>query len=391
MKICGIIAEYNPFHLGHIKQIEYVKKELGAEKVVAILSGNFTERGEPAVLNKFLRAEHAIKGGADLVIELPTVLTVANAETFAFGAVSLLNSLGVADGLCFGVESGEKEQYISLAREMNNESKEFKKILKENLEKGYSLCKSKYETVKALGGEYDESLISSPNNILGLEYTKALLKLNSAIEIFPLKREVNHAEEKLRKGISSAGSIRKAIRAGKKRATKVALPKFVYKDLKGFPEELEKTTLAAAIIKDAEEIAEVPDCTEGLENRIKALLKDNKTLPELLNKVTTRRYTESRIRRILTCNLLGITRPLVVTALNKPLYAKVLATNKSGLELIAEIEKNGNVPLLTRKSDLSKLGKSALAVYDIDVIANELYSLSTDEKINENQMIIAER
>ncbi|MBO4594312.1 MAG: nucleotidyltransferase family protein [Clostridia bacterium] len=126
MKICGIIAEYNPFHLGHIKQIEYVKKELGAEKVVAILSGNFTERGEPAVLNKFLRAEHAIKGGADLVIELPTVLTVANAETFAFGAVSLLNSLGVADGLCFGVESGEKEQYISLAREMNNESKEFK-------------------------------------------------------------------------------------------------------------------------------------------------------------------------------------------------------------------------------------------------------------------------
>ncbi|MBO4594311.1 MAG: nucleotidyltransferase family protein [Clostridia bacterium] len=264
-------------------------------------------------------------------------------------------------------------------------------MLKENLEKGYSLCKSKYETVKALGGEYDESLISSPNNILGLEYTKALLKLNSAIEIFPLKREVNHAEEKLRKGISSAGSIRKAIRAGKKRATKVALPKFVYKDLKGFPEELEKTTLAAAIIKDAEEIAEVPDCTEGLENRIKALLKDNKTLPELLNKVTTRRYTESRIRRILTCNLLGITRPLVVTALNKPLYAKVLATNKSGLELIAEIEKNGNVPLLTRKSDLSKLGKSALAVYDIDVIANELYSLSTDEKINENQMIIAER
>ena len=391
MKICGIIAEYNPLHLGHIKQIKYAKKELGAEKVVIILSGNFTERGEPAVLNKFLRAEHAIKGGADLVIELPTVLTVANAETFAFGAVSLLNSLGVADGLCFGVESGEKEQYISLAREMNNESKEFKKILKENLEKGYSLCKSKYETVKALGGEYDESLISSPNNILGLEYTKALLKLNSAIEIFPLKREVNHAEEKLRKGISSAGSIRKAIRAGKKRATKVALPKFVYKDLKGFPEELEKTTLAAAIIKDAEEIAEVPDCTEGLENRIKALLKDNKTLPELLNKVTTRRYTESRIRRILTCNLLGITRPLVVTALNKPLYAKVLATNKSGLELIAEIEKNGNVPLLTRKSDLSKLGKSALAVYDIDVIANELYSLSTGEKINENQMIIAER
>ena len=390
MKICAIIAEYNPFHLGHLRQIEYVKKDLGAEKVVVILSGNFTERGEPAILNKFLRAEHAISGGADLVIELPTVLAVANAETFALGAVSLINSLGVVDGLCFGIESGEKEQYISLAKEMNNESKEFKKILKENLEKGYSLCKSKYETVKSLGGEYDESLISSPNNILGLEYTKALLKLNSSIEIFPIIREVTHDEEKLRKGISSAGSIRKAIRSGKKKATKKTLPKFVYKDLKDFPTDLENMTLAAAIIKDAKDIAEVPDCTEGLENRIKALLKDNKTLTELLNKVTTRRYTESRIRRILTCNLLGITRPLVVSAVSKPLYAKVLATNKKGLELISDIEKNGGVPLLTRKSDVNKLGKTALSVFDIDVKANELYSLSTGEKLNENQMIIAE-
>lgn len=390
MKICAIIAEYNPFHLGHLKQIEYVKKNLGAEKVIVILTGNFTERGEPAILNKFLRAEHAIKGGADLVIELPAVLAVANAETFAFGAVSLINSLGVVDGLCFGVESGEKERYLSLAREMNNESKEFKKILKENLERGYSLCKSKYEAVKAFGGEYDESLISSPNNILALEYTKALLKLNSPIEIFPIKREVNHSEEKLRKGVSSAGSIRKAIRAGKKKATKAALPKYVYKDLKGFPEELEKLTLAAAITMEAREIAEVPDCTEGLENRIKALLKDNKTLSGLLEKVTTRRYTESRIRRILTCNLLGIKRPLVITALTKPLYAKVLATNKRGLELISEIEKAGNVPLLTRKSDVNKLGKAALPVFEIDVKANELYSLSTGEKLNENQMIIAE-
>ena len=391
MKVCAIIAEYNPFHNGHLRQIEYVKNVLNAEKIVVVSSGNFTERGEGAILSKFTRAKHAVLSGVDAVIELPTVLSVANAETFALGAVSLISSLGIVDGLCFGVESGEKEDYLSLAKAMNNESKEFKRILKENLDKGYSLCKSKFEAVKSLGGVYDESLISTPNNILGLEYVKALLKLKSDIGIYPLLRNSDHNDGKLNKGITSAKSIRLALDEKKIKPIRKTVPEYVYNDLKSAhfsQKDFEKLILGALITVDKKRLAEVPDCTEGLENRIKALLKDNKSIDALIKKVTTRRYTESRIRRILTCNMLNITRPLVLTALSRPQYAKVLAVKRESLDILTAIAEKGSVPLLTRKSDLSLLGKSASEVFSIDVLASELYNLATDEKTNENQMLV---
>ena len=182
MKICSCIAEYNPFHLGHLKHIDYIKTVLGADKVIVVMSGNFTQRGEPAVLDKFTRAKHAIIAGADLVIELPTVFATANAETFATGAVNLIHSLGCVDQLCFGVESGDKNAYLTLATALANESKEYKKALKEKLESGISLAKAKFEALKMLdNAEYDANLLSSPNNILGLEYTKALIKNKSNI------------------------------------------------------------------------------------------------------------------------------------------------------------------------------------------------------------------
>ena len=148
MKICALIAEYNPFHNGHLKHIEYIKNQLDADRIIVLMSGNFTQRGEPALLNKYTRARHAILAGADLVIELPTVFATANAETFATGSINILNALGVVDGICFGVESGVKEEYTTLASAMLNESKDFKKILKTKLEQGVSLAKAKFETVK---------------------------------------------------------------------------------------------------------------------------------------------------------------------------------------------------------------------------------------------------
>ena len=126
MKICACIAEYNPFHLGHLKHIDYIKTVLGAEKIIVIMSGNFTQRGEPAVCDKFTRARWAILSGADMVIELPTVFAIGNAETFATGAINLIDDLGCVDGICFGVESGEKEDYLKIAKSLINESKEYK-------------------------------------------------------------------------------------------------------------------------------------------------------------------------------------------------------------------------------------------------------------------------
>ena len=389
MKICACIAEYNPFHLGHLKHIEYIKNELKAEKLIVIMSGNFTQRGESAILDKFTRAKHAIIAGADLVVELPTIFATANAEVFAKGAIKVINSLGVVDGICFGVESGTKEEYISLAQAMNDESKEFKRILKEKLDSGVSLAKAKFEAVKQLNNEkFDAKLISSPNNILALEYVKAILKSNNKIEICPMLRDGNHNDKTLKKKITSASSIRETLKEKNKKKVKKNLPKFVYQDIKEYPFDFEKITLAKVLTSSTEQLKTLPDCTEGLENRIKALCKDNHSVEELIEKVSTKRYTSTRIRRILTANLLGITKSLTDECLKDKLYAKILAVNSESKDLISLISSNASVPVLTRKSDTSSLNKTAVKCFEIDVLANDLYSLVTDEKQNENKMDI---
>ncbi len=389
MKICACIAEYNPFHLGHLKHVEYIKNTLGAEKLIVVMSGNFCQRGEPAVLDKFTRAKHAVISGADLVIELPTVFATANAEVFATGAVNLINGLGVCQGLCFGVESGEKNQYLSLAKAMNNESKEFKKLLKEKLDGGISLAKAKFLTVKDLYGDtFNAELINSPNNVLGLEYTKALIKNQSDIQIYPMIRLGDHNDKTLKSGITSATSIRQALRDNQVKKIKKNIPPYVYKDIKGYPDGFDKLITASVIRATSDDLAKIADCTEGLENRIKALSKDNYTVDSLVEKVSTKRYTETRVRRILINNLLGIEKKLVDNAVSSPTYAKVLAVNSNSKDLIPLIAKNSSIPLLTRKSDISLLKKTALKVFEKDVLANDLYNLISGEKQNENQMII---
>ena len=383
MKICGIIAEYNPLHLGHVKQITYAKEKLGAENIVVIMSGNFTQRGEPAILNKYKRAREAILAGADLVIELPTVFATANAEIFAKGAVSILNALGSIDGICFGVESGTKEEYISLALALNNETKEFKKILKEKLDTGVSLAKAKFLTLKELGEDYDETLIGSPNNILGIEYTKAIIALNSKMEIYPLLREGDHNEEKYKKGITSAKSIRNMVKEGKTKKIKSSVPEFVYKDLGDFPFSFDKFSMLKLLTTSPEELKDVLDCTEGLENRIKALSKDNLSLDTLVEKVTTKRYSEARVRRIITANMLGIKKDLILKSLDSDLYAKVLAVSSDKKDLISYLSKNSSIPLVTRKSEYLGLKKSAKNCFDKDVLANDIYNLICSEKENE--------
>lgn len=389
MKICACVAEYNPLHLGHIKHIEHIKNELNAEKLIVIMSGNFTQRGEPAVLDKFTRARHAILSGADMVIELPTVFATANAETFATGAVKILNSLGVVDGLCFGVESGTDFEYLTLAKAMNDESREYRKALKEALDNGVSLAKAKFEALKTTGeGNYNEALISSPNNILGLEYTKAILKCKSDIDIYPMPRTGDHNDATLKKGITSATSIRQVIKSGKIKILKKNVPPYVFKSLKSYPTAFDNLIMASVIINSAEFMEKLPDCTEGLENRIKALCKDNRTVDALVEKVSTKRYTSTRIRRILINNLLGITSDLVKECLESDLYAKVLAVDEDSKDLISLITSNSSIPVLTRKSDTMSLKKTAERCWRKDCLAVDLYNLATNEKINENHMVI---
>lgn len=379
MKVCAVIAEYNPLHLGHVGHLDYIKNELKAERVVVIMSGDFTQRGEPAVLDKYTRARHAIIAGADAVIELPAVFSTANAENFAKGAVNILSALNFADGLCFGVESGSAEDYERLAEAMNDESKEFKRALKESLEKGVSLAKAKFEAVKALGGKFDEKLIASPNNILALEYAKADLSSGGRLKLYPMIRtgDCDHNDVMLKKGITSATSIRAALKAGEKKKLKKCVPPFVYEDLTEYPFAFDKMIMTAIYTAKKEDMAEIADCTEGLENRIKALAKDNKTVEELVRKASTKRYPATRIRRILINNLLGIKAELTAETLKSGLYAKVLAVNADKTDIIRIISEKAEIPVLTRKSDEADLKRAALRSLEKDVLAADLYSLAT--------------
>ena len=389
MKICYVIAEYNPLHNGHLKHINFIKQTLSADKVIVIMSGNFVQRGEPAVLNKFKRATHAIQCGADLVIELPTPFATANAETFALGAVKVINSLNLQGTLCFGVENGNKEQYLSLAKILVSESKEFKKALKENLEQGVSLAKAKSDAVKKVYQlEFAEQLTCRPNNILALEYVKALLKTKSNVDFYPMLRTGDHNDKKLYKNITSATSIREVLKTGKLRKLKKVMPNFTYKSLNGYPEKYDSLALLSLIREGVNGIKLCPDCTEGLENRISAFASKCESLQELIKETITKRYTETRVKRIILSNFLKITQDFLQESLKCKLYAKVLAISESSLSLLSEITNASSIPLLTRKTDESKLSDSAKKVFDKDLLASELYGFITGEKQNPYQMII---
>lgn len=382
MKICACVAEYNPFHLGHLKHIDYMKKELGAENVIVIMSGDFTQRGGPSVLDKFTRAKHAVLSGADAVIELPAVFATANAEYFAKGAIKILSSLNAIDGLCFGVESGEKEEFINLAKAFNNESRDFKKAIKEELEKGISLAKAKFSALKRTGEDFNENLISSPNNVLGVEYVKAILSSEKNIEIFPMLREGDHNDITLKKGITSATSIREKIKTAQLKKIKKYVPKYVYNDFNPYPYAFDKLCLSQVILSDADDLGKICDCTEGLNNRIKALSNENRTVEELVERVSTKRYTAARIRRILTANLLKIKKDFIDDCLISPLYVKILAVKADNKEILPILKENSSIPVITRKSDIAELKKTALKCFEKDVLANDLYNLITDRKDN---------
>lgn len=388
MKICALVAEYNPLHNGHLKLINHIKNQMQADKLIVIMSGNFCERGEIAIMDKYTRAKHAVLAGADMVIELPTVFSVSNAEIFATGAVKILKSLGFVDTLCFGVESGDKNTYLTAAKAMLTETKEFKKTLKKHLETGVSLAKAKYLTVKELSiPELDEAMISSPNNILALEYTKAIIKLEANMTIEPFLRQGNHNDAKLYKNVTSAQSIRLTLSQMKKRKVKRNVPPYVYADLPKIIPSADKYILSSLINTPAKEIAEICDCTEGLENRIKALLKDNNDYSSLLEKVSTKRYTKARVRRIMLSCLLKINEDLIFKCFKSDLYVKVLAMSKDSASLVKRATEN-NATVLTRKTDYKNLSKTALECFEKDVLANDMYSLIAGKKLNEFYTVI---
>lgn len=391
MKICTIIAEYNPFHNGHLRQIKYVKENISPDFIIVIMSGTFTQRGEVACLDKYTRASHCIKGGADLVLELPQVFSSQNAEVFAKGALSILSKIKGEKILCFGTETASLETLIEISKISLNESEDYKKVLKENLAKGLSyIVARKNALTKVYSNQnIDFSIMDTPNNILAIEYIKAIIQNGYDFTLNAITRnDKGYLDSQVGEEFSSALSIREALLSGKKSLIKGVVPAYTYKDL---PKKLtisDSEILYSLLTTTSKKLKKVPDCTEGLENRILLAVKECTSLEELIEKVKTKRYSTARLKRIFINNLLGIDTSLVKKALSSSLYFRVLAIKKGSEKVLNVLADSNTLPIIERKSSIKKLKGISKKCFEKDLLALNVYSLMTKKVYGEYIMKI---
>lgn len=380
MKICAIICEYNPFHNGHLYQLNAARELSGADAVLCLMSGNFVQRGEAAILDKYTRARHALQAGADIVVELPTVFATSNAELFAKGALHLLSAIPAVKTLCFGAENANKTAFTLAAKYLNDEPREVSQAIKTLVSKGASYAKARSQ---AWAGFIPFDLLSSPNNILGLEYTKAILSLGSAIEILPVQRiGSGYKDEAISNSIPSATAIRAAIK--EERSLEDGLPDFVLNDLPNALENrLEILEKYALLSRSESDVAEICDCTEGMENALKRVANTNEPLVQTL---TSARYTASRIRRIALQNLLGIRESFIRECLHEPLYLRVLAAKKERNDVLSALGEAA-FPCLIRAHDEDKLTGAAQKCFEKDRFSDSVYRLLYDLPLSKHSIL----
>lgn len=377
MNIYSVICEYNPFHNGH-KFLLDKAKENGATHVVAIMGGHFLQRGDVSIADKWTRTQIALRNGADMVLELPTVFATASAEKFAMGGVQTANALGCVKHLCFGSECGNINQLTELANAL--EEKHFFSVVKENLSSGISYPSAVQQAANSLLDNRLARVLLSANNTLGLEYIKALKKTDSSILPFTVKRSgVTHDSERTSGEIASASFIRKLI--AEERQYTQFLPSKGIEQLQtafeqGYIGELENGSRAliyALRTKTAQQFSNLPDVTEGLENRLLEAVRKGRSVEEIIEQMKTRRYTYARIRRILFFALLGINKEMY----KKPIqYLRVLGFTKKGEEILNLIKKNAAMPIITNVArDIKQLNATQRECFNIDLLATDIYGL----------------
>ncbi len=366
----GIISEFNPFHTGHRFLLNSVKGE--NDTVICVMSGNFVQRGDVAILPKYERVRAALKNGADLIIELPSPHALSTAQSFATAGVYLLKALGITDKIAFGSECGDIAALESAADILMSD--EFESKIGSRLKSGDTYAKIRTD----LMAEYNPFLaeiIKSPNNTLAIEYIIAAKKLDFDGCFQTVKRQgAEHDSDKICDTAVSASLIRQHLLNGNAEPIKAFLP-FIdnldnFADIKNL-----ETSILASLRADnrPNRYAALPDISEGIENRIVAAVKTAKSLDELLQTIKTKRYTLSRIRRIILCAFLGITKEIADTM---PQYIRVLGFTEKGLYTLKEISKVCPLPIIAKAADLEFLSPAALALWDLEVKCGDLWALS---------------
>ncbi len=348
----AIICEFNPFHNGHAHLFAEARRR-GAENILCIMSGNFVQRGEIAIGDKFSRAEVALLSGADLVLELPMPFSAAGAEYFATAGVGIAERLGVVDEVIFGSESGDIELLTEIAK--NQLSEEFVCAFRALYKGEVGYAASAQLAYESLYGKNE--VMASPNNILAIEYIKALVKLGSKITPVTVKRDDNFLSENIEGEFPSASALRKIIFAGENEKIAPHMPKEAYEALlkaekRGdFPTDMEKyglCILSYMRLSSPESISGCEGISGGLQNRIVRTATEAKSYDELTKMLSTKKYTDARLRRALLFSSLGIKSEDMRLS---PFCTRLLATNERGRELLSDIRKNGKIPVVTKTSD----------------------------------------
>ena len=387
--VLGIIAEYNPFHNGHLYHLLKSKELTKDDYVIGIISGNFTQRGEPSIVNKWVKCEMALSNGIDLVIELPTIYATSSAENFADGAIKILNSLNIVDNISFGAECTELNKLNLIANTLYNEPKEYQKILSCELSIGTSFPKSREKAIiQYLKDASLGEILQKPNNILAIEYLKSLKKHRSNIKPILIPRKISgHLNLEYTGEITSSTAIRNMFKIGKTVNLKNALTPSSYIILKDeisnghFINDFspfENICFYNLRNMNTEKIGQLLDVNEGLENLIKkaSILCNNQH--DFINIVISKRYTETRIKRILLYSLLNITKKDFALSKKTLPYVRVLGFNSKGKQLLSKISKNApNLKIITsvKKFLETNSNRNLNLMLDKDIFATNCYTL----------------
>lgn len=378
MRVVGIVTEFNPFHNGHALLLERAREAMGEDTaVVCCMSGDFVQRGEAAVWSKFARAEAAARCGADLVFELPLPWALSSAEGFARGGVGLLAALGVVDCLCFGSECGETEPLERAAEALLSPA--LAAELRRELESGIPFAAARQRALAAVTDEETARLVETPNNILAVEYIRAIYELGLDLGFMTVRREGAEHDGQGEGSIRSASELRSRIAAGKSCSgfmPDAALAVFEREAERGrgpvLMETLEPMLLARLRMLPDEELSRLPDASEGLGNRLRAAVRDEPTLDGVLAAAKSKRYALSRIRRMTMCACLGVREGM---AEGVPPYARLLAASERGRELLRRAQDKSRIPIITKAAAARQLPRETLSVFELGSGARDLYVL----------------
>ena len=380
MNAAGIIVEYNPLHMGHVHLLRETRRILGEDTaILCCMSGDFVQRGDFAILRRQARAKAAVQRGADLVLELPLPWAVSSAEGFARGAVETLLSTNVLTHLAFGSECGDGAALQRVAAALQSE--EFPALLRQELKVGDSFAAARERSVGKRLSPEDAALLQSPNNILGIEYCKALLDCKSTVEPLTIRRVgAAHDAKEAQGTIASASAIRTLLKEGEQALSLMApamKEAYLEEEAAGRAPVLwqnsERAILARLRSMRREDFAALDQGKEGLYNRLYEASRTAAGVEELLAAAKTKRYAYARLRRIVLWAYLGL-KPAELP--QHPVYLRPLAMNDRGRAVLAKMRKEAALPILTKPADVRRLGPEAQRLFAMEAAAADLYSLS---------------